>query len=172
MQVHCPAQDPACVCVLSHFSRVWLCVTLRTAVHQSMGFPRQENPGVGCHALLQGIFPIQGWNLCLLKHLLHWQVGSLPLAPPGKPQDQPYSWANRCGYPPSPIQAHLPEGRETERERHALTVYPNLSCSCYILRSDNTTQQNYACKIHLYPDPWVLERGNFNSCYPQTLFSF
>ena len=43
-----------------------------------------KNAGVGCHFLLQGIFPTQGSNLCLLC-LLHWQVGSLPLAPPGKP---------------------------------------------------------------------------------------
>ena len=34
-----------------------------------------------CPALLQGTFPTQGWNLCLL-HLLHWQAGALPLAPP------------------------------------------------------------------------------------------
>ena len=40
---------------------------------------------MGCHALLQGIFPTQGSNLRLLR-LLHWQAGSLPLAPPGKPQ--------------------------------------------------------------------------------------
>ena len=45
-------------------------------------FPGQ-NTGVGCHALLQGIFPTQGSNLRLLC-LLHWQEGSLPLAPPGK----------------------------------------------------------------------------------------
>ena len=32
---------------------------------------------------LQGIFPTKGSNLSLL-HLLHWQVGSLPLAPPGR----------------------------------------------------------------------------------------
>ena len=43
-----------------------------------------KNTGVGCHALLQGIFPTQGLNLHLL-HLLPWQAGSLPLAPPGKP---------------------------------------------------------------------------------------
>ena len=42
-----------------------------------------KNTGVGCHALLQGIFPTQGSNPHLLR-LLHWQVGSLPLAPPGK----------------------------------------------------------------------------------------
>ena len=39
--------------------------------------------GVGCHALLQGIFPTQGSNLCLLC-LLRWQASSLPLASPGK----------------------------------------------------------------------------------------
>ena len=47
-----------------------------------------DSPGkdteVSGHVLLQGIFPTQGSNLCLLS-LLHWQVGSLPLAPPGKP---------------------------------------------------------------------------------------
>ena len=34
-----------------------------------------KNTWVGCHALLQGIFPTRGWNLCLLC-LLHWQAGS------------------------------------------------------------------------------------------------
>ena len=42
-----------------------------------------KNTGVGCHALLQGFFPTQVSNLCLLR-LLQWQAGSLPLAPPGK----------------------------------------------------------------------------------------
>ena len=41
---------------------------------------------MGCHALLQGVFPTQGPNLCLLC-LLHLQAGSLPLVPPGKPSD-------------------------------------------------------------------------------------
>ena len=35
---------------------------------------------MGCDFLLQGLFPTQGSNPHLL-HLLHWQVGSLPLAP-------------------------------------------------------------------------------------------
>ena len=39
---------------------------------------------MSCHALRQGIFLTQGSNLCLLC-LLHWQVGFLPLASPGKP---------------------------------------------------------------------------------------
>ena len=48
-----------------------------------------KNFGVGCHFLLQGIFLTQGLNphhLCLL----HWQAGSLPLVPPGKPWQQPW----------------------------------------------------------------------------------
>ena len=49
----------------------------------SMGFP-SKNTGVGCHFLLQGIFPTQGSNWHLLS-LLHLQTGSLPLVPPGKP---------------------------------------------------------------------------------------
>ena len=40
-----------------------------------------KNTGVGCHALLQGIFQTQGSNPSLLC-LLHWQAGSLPLVPP------------------------------------------------------------------------------------------
>ena len=43
-----------------------------------------RNTGVGCHFLLQGIFPTQRWNPHVLC-ILHWQAGSLPLAPPGKP---------------------------------------------------------------------------------------
>ena len=48
-----------------------------------MGFSRQEYWS-GLHFLLQGIFLTQGSNPHLLC-LLHWQVVSLPLAPPGKP---------------------------------------------------------------------------------------
>ena len=43
-----------------------------------------KNTGVGCHFLLQGIILTQGSKPHLLS-LLYWQVGSLPLAPPGKP---------------------------------------------------------------------------------------
>ena len=40
-----------------------------------------KNTGVGCHALLQGIFPTQGSN----TRLLHWQPDSLPLSHLGSP---------------------------------------------------------------------------------------
>ena len=41
-----------------------------------------KNNGVGCHFLLQGIFPSQESNLCLLQPL-HWQVE--PLSHLGSP---------------------------------------------------------------------------------------
>ena len=43
-----------------------------------------KNIGVAYAACLQGIFLTQGSNLCL-SCLLHWQVGSLPRVPLGKP---------------------------------------------------------------------------------------
>ena len=48
---------------------------------ESLG--KSKNTGVGIQSLLQGIFPTQGSHLRLLR-LLHWQVGSLPLMPPGQ----------------------------------------------------------------------------------------
>ena len=73
-----------CVCLLSRFSGDSLPIhrlkpTKLLCPWESSG----KITGVGCHALLQGFFPTQGLNLCLF-HLLHWQVSSLPLGPPGK----------------------------------------------------------------------------------------
>ena len=48
-----------------------------------------KTTGVGCHALLWGIFPTQGLNPHLLR-LLHWQANSLPLMPTGS--------SSSCGY--------------------------------------------------------------------------
>ena len=66
------------------------CSPRSSSVHSSPG----KNIGVGSHGLLQGIFPTQGLNSDLLC-LLHWQVGSLQLAPPGKPTEVPYKIKSR-----------------------------------------------------------------------------
>ena len=77
------------MCVLSHFRRVRLSATLCNSMDCTLpgssvhGDSPGQNTGVGCHALLQGIFPTQGSNLPFLC-LLYWQVSSLPLEPPGK----------------------------------------------------------------------------------------
>ena len=57
------------------------CSPPRSSVHGI--FPARVL-GVSCHFVPQGIFPTQGWKQHLLC-LLHWQAGSLPLSPPGKP---------------------------------------------------------------------------------------
>ena len=77
---------PLCI-MLSHFSHVQFSVTPWTIAYQaslSMGFSRQESwsgwpyppPGGLPHP---GVEPV---SLCLL----HWQMDSLPRAPPGKPR--------------------------------------------------------------------------------------
>ena len=82
------------ICVLSCFSHVQLFATPWTIARLLCPWdPPGKNTLVGCHALLQGIFPSQGSNLHHL-HLLHWQVGSLQLVPPGKPMGC-HRWRNR-----------------------------------------------------------------------------
>ena len=44
----------------------------------------RKNTEVRCHFLLQGIFPTQGSNLCLLR----WQADSLPLDHQGSPKPE------------------------------------------------------------------------------------
>ena len=44
-----------------------------------------KTTGMGCHSLLQGIFPPQGLN----PHLQHWLADSLPLSHLGSPRPDP-----------------------------------------------------------------------------------
>ena len=73
-------------CLLSCFTCVSLFATPESVPVRLLcpwHFPG-KNTAVGCHALLQGIFPTQGFNLHLLG-LLHWQAGAFPQGPPGEP---------------------------------------------------------------------------------------
>ena len=79
-------------CMLSH---VWLFVTPRTVAHQaplSMVCSRQEYWS-WLPFLLQGIFPAQGPNACLL----HWQEDYFTTASPGKPIFQTMKLQNQEG---------------------------------------------------------------------------
>ena len=82
--------DPVSVHVWVHAKSLQSCPTLCNPMDCSLpdssvhADSPGKNTGVGCHALLQGIFPSQGLNPSPL-HLLHWQVDSLPLEPPGCP---------------------------------------------------------------------------------------
>ena len=76
-----------CVCMLNHFSSVWLCATLWTVACQtplSMGFCRQKYwSGLLC--LLLGNLPHSGIEPSIL-HFLHWQAGPYHLNLLGSPQ--------------------------------------------------------------------------------------
>ena len=65
------------VSMLSCFSSVRVFATLWTIACQVpvYGGSPGKNTGMGCHDLLQGIFPTQGWKTCL-SCFLHWQMDS------------------------------------------------------------------------------------------------
>ena len=76
--------------VLSHFYRVQHSATLWTVACQallSMGFSRQEYWG-GLPCPPPGDLSDPGIELTSLMSLAYWQVGSLPLVPPGKPRSR------------------------------------------------------------------------------------
>ena len=74
------------VCMPSRFSHVQLCDAMDCSLPGSFihGGSPGKNTRVGCHALLQGIFPTQGMNPCLfwLLHcwwiLYHWATWEAP----------------------------------------------------------------------------------------------
>ena len=74
-----------CVCVCVCVRACWVGSVVSNSLHPldcsppGSSVPRDspgKNTGVGCHALLQGIFPTQGWNP-LLSCLLRWQEGQV-----------------------------------------------------------------------------------------------
>ena len=77
-------------CPLSQYASLCVCGLSMSNSLQPYG-PRllcpwsflSKNTGVGCYALLQGISQTQG-SIPHLLYLLHWQAGSLPLAPSRK----------------------------------------------------------------------------------------
>ena len=65
------------------YDYLWPCGLKTTRLLCPWDYPG-KNIGVSCHFLIQGIFPTQGSNPCLLC-LLHWQADSLPLSHLGSP---------------------------------------------------------------------------------------
>ena len=99
--------------------------------------------GVGCHALLQEVILTQGSKPRLL-HLLHWQVSSLPLAPPRKAQFSSVAQScptlcdpMNCSSPGLPVHHQLPDFTQTHVHRvsdpssHLITLHNGkVSCFC------------------------------------------
>ena len=115
-----------CVCVLSHFSCIRLFATLWT---------------IACQApLSMGIFPIQELNSPVL-YLLHWQAGSLPLAPLGKPINSiiKTQLANFVKF----LQIYWPKA--------LLLVFLNLRFTSFRIHKFSLFETVSGCPIHLAP---------------------
>ena len=88
VQFHCTSMWKK-VKVCSLFSQVWLFATPWTVAWTKLLHPRGfqgESTGVGCHFLLQGIFPTQGSN----PGLLHCRQTLCFLSHQGSPHDRAY----------------------------------------------------------------------------------
>ena len=100
---------------------------------------------MGGHALLQGIFPTQGWNLRLSVSLRR-QVGSLPLVPPRKPGGEPLV---SCSLTVSLKQDRRVPGRAKSQESQLrLPPWgPQSSCTQSALRAVVVSQPRRASQI-------------------------
>ena len=100
------------VCVLSGSvmsNSLWLYGLKPARFLCPWNFP-DKNTGVGCHFLLQGIFPTLGSNPLLL-HLQHWQVNSLPLSHLGAVREKKKLYRHSLKI----ISRVPPEGKDWER---------------------------------------------------------
>ena len=122
-----------CVCSVASDS-LWPCGPQPTRLLCPWDIPG-KNAGVGCHFLLQGIFPTQGSNPQLLC-LLYWHVCSLPLSPVGSPDFavQFSSVAQSCltlcdpmnrSTPGFPVHHQLPEFMQTHVHRVGGAIQPS-----------------------------------------------
>ena len=85
---------------------------------------------MGCHFLLRGIFPTQGWN----PGLLHWQGCSFPLIHRGSPGSAlhiPVTFPLRISFP---LDHHRASGRVPCVKRKGLIqLFRSVAQSCPIL---------------------------------------
>ena len=111
-----------------------------------------KNTGEGFHFLLQGIFPTQRSNPRLL-HLLPWQAGSLPLAPPGKPSTalRPHKSKELAL---AALQVHLSMGQgNVPTKSHA-----SLSRTCWGPQNPGSVWAFPESRPHHWPEGW--QRGS------------
>ena len=103
---------------------------------------------VGCHFLLQRIFPTQGSNLCLL----HWQADSLPLSHLGSPQNK-YKAINRSCVTVSSF-------RMSDMILHMTLYFIIIYRKCSLLLSTKknwASKQSFSCVL-LFAIPWTAAR--------------
>ena len=144
--------------VLKSLSRIQLFVTPWTVAHQaplSMGILQARIPGVGCHALLQGIIATQGSNPglphCrqLLYHLSHHLFKVYFLINPRQPfylMDSEVSYLLLRSY--------------VDLCTLKSYCYSFLSNNLYRIQGGLCISPKYHFKIHTYQHHLVLEMGH------------
>ena len=126
---------------------------------------------MGCQALFQGTFPTQGSNLCLLC-LLHWQIGSLPLAPPRKPKSSftgsfsypvrslskwhEFEWALGVGDRQGSLVGYTPWGHKESDTTEQLNWTEKIFCSYTVKPASNLSLGNhyllfFSIELHVLP---------------------
>ena len=98
-----------------------------------------KNTGVGCYTLLQRIFLVQGSNLGLL-HLLHWQVGSLPLAPLRSPYMYATTYSNIRNAGVGPICSRSLHFKFFCKQQNVSTERIKLTQTNYILQKNTNLE--------------------------------
>ena len=97
-------------CVLSHFSWVRPCMDVWTEARQaslSVGFSKARI--LEWVAMPSSRGPSQPRNRTRVSYIyLHWQVGSLPLRPPGKPQSKGQRYPVPVSFPSTLYHRGLP----------------------------------------------------------------
>ena len=154
-----PLEKETAVCMLSHFSRVWLFATLWTVAHQAslfMGFSRQEywsglpcppsedHPNLGIRLTCACVSCIAGWLF--------------PTEPPGKPGMSTHSnilaWRIPWAKEPGKLQS-----MELKRAGHEwVTNIFTFMVKCYIAMRKNRQLLHVA--IHMTPLNIILGKRN------------
>ena len=155
---------PSCFVVSDSFRLYRLKTTRLLCPWDSSG----KNTGVSCHFLLQGIFPTQGSNSCLLC-LLNWQIGSWPLASLGKPllnnklpQNRTFLVTQGTQFLIRELRSHRPFGAVKKQKKnyprtttsYSLTVSADQEpghnvAKCLWLKISEEMPSNCHCKMQL-----------------------
>ena len=113
--------------------------------------------GMCFHALLQGIFLEQGLNPHLLC-FLHWQMGYLPLAPPGQPINEFKNQEEQTGFGLRYQDIHT----DTHQNPHF-----DIVAELFISESQEVKQ--YYNKNTIFFHLWELEISQFGKIYPMRI---
>ena len=117
-------------CVLSRFSHIWLCDPMDCSLLDSSVHEILQAKVLDWVAMpsSKGSFQPRGKTHTHLLHLRHWQVGSSPLVPSGKP---PSILRYRCSEFRSYVRSTKSKTQAESSLRYQQKAYLLLSCISY-----------------------------------------